>query len=215
MGEVTDLYLYPVKACAPIRQMSFECGPVGLQDGLIEDRMFMIVTVRGEFVTARDHPQLLKIRTYFERNRLILSAPSRDDIEVNIIHVKEQPSTRITVWEREISVIDAGDEVARWISEFILGTGEGLRLVYYPDHQPNVMQFPSSDMSASPDPSGYTLINHTSVSNFNAHVAENVPPLQFRPSIVIKGPEAYAEEEWHWIRFGENTTFRTADPCLR
>lgn len=40
-------------------------------------------------------------------------------------------------------------------------------------------------------------------------------PLQFRPNIVIKGPEAYAEDNWKWIRVGDDAIFRGSRPCIR
>lgn len=59
------------------------------------------------------------------------------------------------------------------------------------------------------------LINQASMDEMNTHLDHVVKPLQFRPNIVVKGPEAYAEDNWKWIRFGENVVFRGVRPCQR
>jgi len=36
------------------------------------------------------------------------------------------------VWDQPVQVFDCGDEVAEWLSKFLLDSTTGCRLVYYP-----------------------------------------------------------------------------------
>ena len=36
----------------------------------------------------------------------------------------------------------------------------------------------------------------------------------FRPNFVVKGPKAYAEDNWEWVKIG-NIVFENVKPCTR
>lgn len=59
------------------------------------------------------------------------------------------------------------------------------------------------------------MINQASMDELNSHLNHVVKPLQFRPNFVVKGPTAYEEDKWKWIRVGENLIFRNIKPCTR
>lgn len=40
------------------------------------------------------------------------------------------------LWEKSVSAYDCGDEMARWLSRFLLQQDVGVRLVYYPKNKP-------------------------------------------------------------------------------
>ena len=42
-----------------------------------------------------------------------------------------------------------------------------------------------------------------------------VLPLNFRPNIIVTGCAPYAEDEWRYIRIGQDATFRFAKHCTR
>lgn len=67
------------------------------------------------------------------------------------------------------------------------------------------------------DCTSYMLINENSVNDVNDRVNDDFPAkaLQFRPNFVVKGAPAFAEDNWKWIRIGDNVTFRNVGPCLR
>jgi len=59
------------------------------------------------------------------------------------------------------------------------------------------------------------LINEGSVEELNTRIEQPVTALQFRPNIVIKGPDPYEEDEWKWIKIGDEVIFRNVKPCTR
>lgn len=220
-----DMNLFPIKSCAPIKKTSFDCGPLGLQDGILQDRVFMIVTLEGQFVTGRAYPKMVLIQSRFDGNRITLSAPERGDIVIDVDEVKKRSATTtVYVWHQPVVAVDVGDQVAQWVSEFILGADKGLRLVFYPEAMPtrNVRgalpaykKLRNTDAGAYHDATGYMLINQASIDDLNTRIDHFVKPLQFRPNIVIKGPKAFAEDRFKWIRIGDNVIFRAVKPCTR
>lgn len=66
------------------------------------------------------------------------------------------------------------------------------------------------------DASNYMLINQASMDELNSHLDHVVPPLQFRPNFVMKGTAgAYEEDNWKWVKIGDNLIFRNIKPCTR
>lgn len=96
----------------------------------------MIVTPEGQFVTGRAQPKLVLVQPNVINDKLILSAPEKPDIEIDFRELAKNPSSKTYVWHQEVTTIDAGDEVAEWLSTFVLGEKDGLRLVFYPETVP-------------------------------------------------------------------------------
>lgn len=96
----------------------------------------MIVSPEGQFVTGRAQPKLLLVQPNVINDKLILSAPEKPDIEIDFRELRHKPASKTHVWHQEVNTIDTGDEVAEWLSTFVLGEKDGLRLVYYPETIP-------------------------------------------------------------------------------
>lgn len=58
-------------------------------------------------------------------------------------------------------------------------------------------------------------MNEGSVAELNSRLDHVVTPLQFRPNFVVKGPLAFEEDSWKWVRIGKNVIFRNIKPCTR
>lgn len=224
MGKVSDLNLFPIKSCAPIKEQTLECSVLGFQHGIITDRVMMIVTVEHQCVTARVHPKIVLIQPRVDGNHLIISAPDREDIVVDIEKLRTKPTDYAVVWSQKVDSVDAGDEVAEWISQYVLGQDAGLRLVFYPRSSsmrsvriavPKYKRAADSDGGAMHDLTSYMLINQASIDDLNTHIDHVVPAQQFRPNIVVKGPKAFEEDKWNWVRIGEKVVFRNVKPCTR
>lgn len=190
--------------------------------GNLRDRVFMVVR-SGEFITARAYPPLVQIMPTISENLMTLSAPGMIDIKIDFQKLKATPPNKASVWSQEVNVIDAGEEAAQWFSRFILKEDFGLRLVFYYDNKPTRDVRPKNKIfeTAIPDDTGalhdatsFMLINETSIADLNTKIKKPVTPLQFRPNIVIKGPQAYAEDSWKWVKIGD-TVFRNVKPCTR
>lgn len=226
IGKITEINTFPIKSCAPIKKEIAICDDLGLGiNEFIHDRVFMITKTDKHFVTGRTYPKLLLIKPSINRNILTLTIPDGSTVDVNVEKLLSMKTEIAQVWQETIESVDAGDEVAKFISKFILETDEGLRLVLFPKNYPtrhidkrfkaykNMRQM---DSGALVDKTAYVLINQASIDDLNSRIENSaIKPLQFRPNIVVDGPDAYAEDKWDWIRIGDDVVFRTLRPCTR
>lgn len=190
----------------------------------MRDRVFMVVRSNGTFVTAVAYPALFEVLPTVKGCIMTLSAPNMEDINIDIKKLYLNPTTKAIVWTQTVDVIDVGDEVAKWFSRFILKEDSGLRLVYYSQTYPtrSVRDKNAVFETAIPEDTGalhnttsYMLINEASVADLSTKIDKALLPLQFRPNIVVKGPKAFDEDSWKWVRIGNHTIFRNVKPCGR
>lgn len=225
VGEISDLICYPIKSGGSIRVSEIQCNQLGLEEGLLRDRVFMVIaTENGEFVTGRKYPKLVQIIPKVEGNTMTLSAPGMMDIDFDVKRLYSQTPFKAGVWGENVDATDCGEEIAKWISRFILSEDTGLRLVFYPKSYPtrDIREknkiWPAmnrSDTGALHDATSFMLVNESSVTELNSRLETLVTPLRFRPNFVVKGPIAYEEDNWKWIRIGNSTIFKNVKPCTR
>lgn len=184
----------------------------------------MVVRTNGDFITARAYPSLVQIMPTIKGDIMSLTAPGMRTIEINIERLHTIPASKANVWGQAVDVIDAGEEAAQWFSRFILKEDFGLRLVFYPQTFPTreVREKNKIFQTAIPDDTGalhdatsFMLINESSIADLNSRIRKPVTPLQFRPNIVIRGPTAFEEDSWKWVKIGNQTIFRNVKPCTR
>lgn len=131
VGEITELLCFPIKSAGCIRVDSINCSEIGLEDGYLRDRIFMIAKTNGEFVTGRGYPKIVLIQPSVHGEEMTLSAPGMMDLTFNLKRLYDMKRGTGKVWDQEVSVIDAGEEAGRWISRFLLSEDFGMRLVFY------------------------------------------------------------------------------------
>lgn len=59
------------------------------------------------------------------------------------------------------------------------------------------------------------MVNEGSLAELNSRLEDKVTAQHFRPNFVVKGPVAFEEDYWKWVRIGENVVFRNVKPCTR
>lgn len=213
-----------MKSCAPILCHSFECHLLGVKYESLFDRCF-IVSRKKKQVTARVYPKMVLIQPKVVGNQLILTAPNQLDFVLNLDELRNGPiNDKVECWYAKVKGIDAGDKVANWLSEFIVGKPGEFRLLFYPYPYPTkgvsksdkmYKAYKDDDAGTYHDSTSYMLINQASIDELNSHLDHVVKPLQFRPNLVVNGPGAYDEDNWKWVKVGENVIFRVLKPCTR
>lgn len=206
--RLSGIHLYPVKSLAGLSVDSWMGGVHGLE----YDRHWMLVDEKGEFVTQRRLPRMALIQTALRGDALVLSAPGMQELIV----AKEYPGAplEVLVWEDRVQALDAGVQVADWLSGFL---GEPLRLVYFPPHarrpvDPDYAEM--DDRTAFSDGFPYLLISEASLQELNGRLEQPLPMGRFRPNLVVSGTEPFAEDRWRRIRVG-GLSFRVVKPCSR
>lgn len=96
----------------------------------------MVVTDDFKFVTARAYPKMLLIQPAINGDTITLSSPDSQDISLSFTHLRTMKPVDVSLWNRPVQTVDCGNEVATWLSRFILEQETGMRLVFHPNEKP-------------------------------------------------------------------------------
>ena len=208
MIHVTDLFYYPIKSCAGIRVDSAELTPTGLK----HDRMLLITTPEGEFLTQRIFPRMALIRPKVTDTHLTLDAPGMQSITVPI--QRDGDSHPVTIWRDMAQAVSQGVEANQWVSEFLQAD---LRLVAMANGferrvDPGFAQ--PSDIVSFADGYAILVISQASLDILNEKLDEPIGMERFRPNIVVTGSKPHAEDTWHKFHIGD-VPFSGVKPCAR
>ena len=199
MITLANIIYYPIKACR-----GFEVDSASIERmGLEHDRRMMVVTEQGEFLTQREHPRLALVTPNLSDGTLELSASNYDSIQIGI-QTSGTP-WRVNIWKSKgVHAIDQGEEAARWFSEWL---GTSVRLVHIADgYQRKV----SAEYAVNEDDhtgfaDGYPILltSEEGLQDLNARLETPVPMNRFRPNLVVRGCDPFAEDTWNRIRIGD------------
>ena len=207
---------YPIKSCRGTAVHSAVVDACGLAG----DRRWMLVGDDGVQLTAREHHRLLLVHP-IERadGGLRLESPDAPPLDV------ERPSGNrlvpVRVWRSALTAALADDSAAAWFSKII---GTPARLVFLDDptrRHPNPAFARPDDTVSFADGYPLLLTSQASLDALNALIADGdraaegpVPMIRFRPSVVVSGAPAWAEDGWRRIRIGA-ARFRVVKGCDR
>jgi uncharacterized protein YcbX len=208
---IAALHIYPVKSCKGIALSRAQLIATGLHG----DRQWMIVNDNGRFCSQREMPRLSIIECTMSASGIRLAAPGMEAIDVSASG-EQRP---VTVWRDTVNAIDAGDEVARHLTAFL---GTPVRLVCMHPHTRR-----ASDRNWTGDiealnafSDGFPLlaISEASLSELNDRLIANgskaLPMNRFRPNLVLRGLDAYAEDSVDEL-IGDGVRLRVVKPCTR
>jgi uncharacterized protein len=220
IATVRDLFVYPVKGCAPIRVSSVKVTARGLED----DRLFMVVDFVGRMQTQRQLPAMATVCTSWdELGNLVLSAPGQANFCLPRKHFERGERRKVKVWDYECDdAIDQGNDVASFFSK-ALGAS-GLRLVRMPEAHVRPVRTgkqalveAASHKTSFADKYPVLLTNQSSLEDVREKSGvQELSMLRFRPNIVTGGPtlKAWDENSWSTLHIGPNR-FEVAELCKR
>ena len=211
MITLSSLIYYPIKACRGFEVQSAFVECMGLE----HDRRMMVVTSEGEFLTQREYPRLAHVTPALKDEILTLSAPGYDTIHLGI----QSTGTPwpVDIWKSKgVHAIDQGDEAAQWLSDWLSAS---VRLVHIADGYKRKLnpQYAVHEDDHTGFADGYPilLISEESLQDLNTRLVEGpVPMNRFRPNLVVRGCEPYAEDTWNKIKIG-NVELAVVKPCPR
>lgn len=213
--SLTSIHRYPVKSCRGESLATAYVEPWGLAG----DRRWMVVDEAGVAVTARELNRMLLMHPEITPDGLVVTAPDLSPLHV----ATPDPSSQIQVelWGSHLTAASVGGEADAWFSKAL---GRSVRLVHLddPTRRPTSPAFsePGDRVSFA---DGYPLLLATeaSLNALNDVIVEAsqgihgpLPMTRFRPSVVVAGAEAWAEDDWRRVRIGD-ATFRVVKGCAR
>ena len=207
---LSALYLYPIKSCAGI---ALDVGDLDAR-GIVRDRSFLLVDPKGRFITQREKPRMALIQpAILADGTLVVSAPGMPTVALpGAINGHRYT---VAVWKYRGEAIDQGDALADWFSSFL---GITCRLVLFPDDVVRKVSVKyarrEQDQLGFADGYPLLLISEASLADLNTRLEHPLPMSRFRPNLVVRGTEPYAEDRWRTIRIGD-LTFDIVKPCAR
>jgi uncharacterized protein YcbX len=198
MITLSSLTYYPIKSCRGFDVSVSHIERMGLEN----DRRMMVVTPEGKFLSQREYSRLALVNPVLKDEAVTLSAPNFETIQIAV----RSTGTPIPVeiWNSSgVDAIDQGDEAAAWFSDWL---GMSARLVHISDgfqRKVNPLYAVNPD-----DHTGFTdgypilIISEESLQDLNSRLDSPVPMNRFRPNLVVKGCEPFAEDTWKRIRIG-------------
>jgi hypothetical protein len=210
MITVSNLIYYPIKACRGFDVSASNVERMGLE----HDRRMMIVAPDGRFLTQREHPRLALITPTLKNEAVTLSAPGFDSLQIGI--QRSGTPVPVDIWSSKgLDAIDQGDEAAAWLSDWL---GTSVRLVHFAG---GFIRKVNPDYAVSADDhtgfaDGYPILiaSEESLQDLNSRLDSPIPMNRFRPNLVVKGCEPFAEDTWKRIRIG-GVEMALVKPCAR
>jgi uncharacterized protein len=210
---LSAIHIYPVKGLKGIGLEVARCTDRGLE----HDRRWMVVDREGTFISQRSHPRMVTVWTDIEGDRLVLSAPDVDSVELPL-EIERDGSVKVTVWGSTVKAVHGPHHANAWLSEYL---GEECFLVYMPEStaRNSNPQYAGPDKRvAFADGYAYLVTTEASLADLNAKLlAKRHPALpmnRFRPNFVIAGAQPFEEDRWKRIRIGE-AMIEGVKPCGR
>ena len=112
--SISQLLIYPIKSCAGVAVSSAEVTPKGLKN----DRLFMIVDNTYRFLTQRKCPTMVLISPMITEDGN-LKITLKDGRSFELTPRLSGETCKVVVWNSTCDAYDQGDEVSKFISEFL------------------------------------------------------------------------------------------------
>ena len=208
--ELTGIYIYPVKSLRGVR-----LDEVTLENGRLPgDRLWILVDDDGRFMHQRDYPQMARVSAAVTPLGISVSTEGMPDLAI----ARPEPASargnglaHVRLWRRSAPVIHVSREADDWFTE-ALGLPCHL-LAFVPDAP--ALNVPDYEVHSSlQDATPFHLTSEDSLADLNRRMPSAIPMNRFRPNLVVRGAEPYAEDGWKRMAIGENV-FRWIKPCTR
>lgn len=216
--RIASLHVYPVKGCRGIDLSSATFDATGLATDGVGDREWMVVDRDGKFLTQRELPRLALVTTAVTEGTLRLSAPHMKPCDVSLA-VAPGTSRDVQVWRDRVRGLDAGDDAAHWMSEW-LATDVRLSRFDRAHSRPCNREYAGDSGAHTLFADGYPVLvlGEASLAELNdrleARSEQPLPMNRFRPNVVLAGLPPFAEDHLDTIVAGE-VMLRCVKPCVR
>jgi len=206
--ELSSLNTYPIKSAGGVALSQSQVTA----RGLLHDRRWLVCDRNGEFLTQRTLPKMALIQVEIgDTLRLSMSDNAYAALELPLVPTAAAPM-RVEVWGDICMAWSMGGAAAQWLSDAL---GVDCQLVYMPESTQRPVDHGRFDMPNSfADAYPFLLLSEASLADLNGRLDQPVSMNRFRPNLVVKGCEPFAEDDWRQIKIGE-ITFDVVKACAR
>ena len=201
MGAATlsEIFTYPIKSTVASRASGAPLGPRGLR----YDRHWAIFGETGDLLTARDHPDLLRVVTEAGKESLSVRIDGEEVVSMSYASSGRQRK-EVDVWGVSGTGSPVKPAINDWFSSF-LGVKCEVLFMDEDSNRPVHADYGGApgDVVSYADECPVMILSEATVIDLNGKLEVPVPVTQFRPNLVIANVEAAAEDGWKRIRVGE------------
>lgn len=197
---IDSLWIYPVKSLGGQRMSRVIITEGG---SFLGDREWLVVDLEGRMLWQGDLPRMTLLNA--DVNEGLLSIVQRDGTRITLSATHDGPELAVTQYGNSFAGIDAGDAVARWLSEFLDRPCRLVRIGHQAHRWPKL------------NPLHLISVHSLAVLNqrMQALGEAEIEPERLRPNVVVAGThEAFAEETIPVLSF-EGSDIRLDAPCIR
>lgn len=210
---LSGLYIYPIKSARGTRLERAHFSDLGLD----YDRRWMLVNPEGHFLSQREIPDLARLEVQLQtaENALILGFDG-EGLELPLPQDEtylRSELLEVQLWRSRVAAQAFAPVADRWLSEKL---NRACRLVYMPRstfRETNPEYAPGRRVSFA-DGYPFLLTHEASLEDLNQRLEQALPMDRFRPNLVVRGGEAFAEDRWRSFELGGHH-FVVAKPCER
>ena len=220
-ATLSEIFTYPIKSTVASSVTSSALGPRGLRF----DRHWAIFALNGELLTARDHPDLLRLSTEVGDKNLAVLLDGKQTLTM-AFDGHDGSQKEVDVWGVSGTGVRMRESVNRWFSEYL---GIACEVVFMNEASSRPVTTDrggkQGDVVSYADGFPVMLLSEATVTELNEKLDSPVPVTQFRPNLVVAGVKASAEDSWKRIKVGEceldittqckRCVFATIDPETR
>ncbi|MEH6531949.1 MAG: hybrid-cluster NAD(P)-dependent oxidoreductase [Photobacterium frigidiphilum] len=202
---LSQINVFPVKSIAGLSQSQVWVE----KQGISFDRRFMVAKKDGSMITARKHPEMVKVMATIQSHGITLSYPGRMPLILKYADFLME-DTNAEVWGDEFSAYTTTIKADIWFSLLL---GQEVQLLYTGEQSNRLRPKINQNVSFA-DGFPLLVISEASLEALNARSSQRSTMDQFRTNLVVSGTEAFAEDSWKRIRIGE-VEFLSVKPCSR
>ncbi len=209
MVTISSLHIYPVKSTTGLAVNKSRIT----RRGLAHDRRYAIVDPDGQIITAREVPHLLGLQASLDAMGVQLTdTMTHTSIRLDTGQGETQ---RVGVFDRETQGLGSSEAIDAWLSAYL---GRPCHLVFMDEtiHRPVLERHggePDDEVSYA-DQCPILLISEASLEDLNSRLESPITMQHFRPNIVVKGCDAFAEDTWQHVTIS-GQAYRVSQRCER
>jgi uncharacterized protein YcbX len=207
--EITELHTYPVKSCRGLSHASNVLQATGFE----WDRHWMFVTEAGRFITQRECGALARVEPSVEDGTLVLRSAGHAELRCHV--ATRGAPRRVRIWNDDCLAHPVDVDTREWLQAVAGIRAQLVRL------EPGAERVSNPRFTGNEDSRYYLadafavlLTNESSLADLNARLPRAIPMARFRPNIVLRGLDPYAEDDIERLVIGP-VTLRCVKPCIR
>jgi len=206
---IKSIYVYPIKGVSGV-----ELNQSYLQKvGLVDDRRFMLVNQKNEFISQRSHKTLSQIKVDIsnDANWTIHFGNNKIQFDKN---TRLSDSFKCQIWEHSVECVEISKELNSWFSDLL---HEEIKLVAMKQNGSRIKKYSNREGSTPVSfAHGYPILilGTASLDYLNSKLEQSVDANRFRANILVQTEIPHIEDTWTKIEIGD-TLLEVIKPCAR